>query len=507
MIRIANSIFLSIILVASTQAQPRNIIRNVNSSGGVFLSDAIGISDDNLFVSGYTFEFDSLSQTSFSRAYFAVYTKTGELVKELKHPATTGYTIPFKTFYDQRKRVIYAWGKETNFIDHKIALIRIKEPEMDVIDYTNIDIFEKCGYEKSNHISMDETSYNVTKIKNDNFIISGCFLSEQQSRYKPFIIITDSLGNETKHIDSSEFAIYFGNRLPALSSFVEHVSDSNSSYYGYTYNSMTNDLIELDSNFNIVSLTKRNQFTHISPIKVVGYGDFNYSAGIASINFMGKDTFAFVIEKLTKDGQPIKSKQLHYKFDAFSIADFQSIFDSNNWLTVDSLGNLFVSHFASRYKQLIISKLDTSLDVQWQRNFTAYDVDSKYVFNGITSTDDGLFIYGYICTNRAQQPFCKYNTMPYLARFTQDGVFTSMHSIVKNTSVENNFYPNPTSDYLYFVNEKSIAHAEVLNWSGNSLLQSFAGEVLDVSTLSSGFYYLRITYRDGRQIRKKLIKK
>ena len=64
--------------------------------------------------------------------------------------------------------------------------------------------------------------------------------------------------------------------------------------------------------------------------------------------------------------------------------------------------------------------------------------------------------------------------------------------IEQNRTERISFYPNPAQHTIYFETDKPI-QVEILDLSGNILLKSFVSQSLDVGSLSTGFYIIKVS--------------
>lgn len=68
-------------------------------------------------------------------------------------------------------------------------------------------------------------------------------------------------------------------------------------------------------------------------------------------------------------------------------------------------------------------------------------------------------------------------------------------------------YPNPVVDVLHLQTDKSIAQISLIDFSGRTIATVQNQKSLDVQSLASGNYLLRINFKDGSSATKKFIKK
>lgn len=93
------------------------------------------------------------------------------------------------------------------------------------------------------------------------------------------------------------------------------------------------------------------------------------------------------------------------------------------------------------------------------------------------------------------------NTPTY---FSMDNFTRSIQSSATNVNIEQvEIYPNPTKDFLNIGQAAIDGHVELFNTAGKMVLStSDASELIDVSALEAGFYFIRIHKADKIRIAK-----
>ena len=92
-----------------------------------------------------------------------------------------------------------------------------------------------------------------------------------------------------------------------------------------------------------------------------------------------------------------------------------------------------------------------------------------------------------------------------LVRYNND-VSTGINNI-DNQINEVKIYPNPTNDFVEIITKEIITKYEILTSTGQVVLSSkYNGHKIDMKTLKTGMYIIKISTQDNKQIVKKIIK-
>ena len=76
-----------------------------------------------------------------------------------------------------------------------------------------------------------------------------------------------------------------------------------------------------------------------------------------------------------------------------------------------------------------------------------------------------------------------------------------------NNISEIGFYPNPATDYLKFSNNSDLKAIAIYNITGVKLFQTkLVKSNLDISTLNSGIYFIKLTTNSGESTQKLIVK-
>ena len=79
--------------------------------------------------------------------------------------------------------------------------------------------------------------------------------------------------------------------------------------------------------------------------------------------------------------------------------------------------------------------------------------------------------------------------------------------IEEKTTTRFSVYPNPAVDFINIDSDKEIANVSVTNLTGNLLILKNNMTTVDVRNLNTGIYILTVTFADGSNSVRKIIKK
>jgi len=74
-------------------------------------------------------------------------------------------------------------------------------------------------------------------------------------------------------------------------------------------------------------------------------------------------------------------------------------------------------------------------------------------------------------------------------------------------TVDVNIYPNPTSDFVHIKSKTDVTSISVFNAEGRKLTETYKENRIDLSSYSTGIYFLNIVLKDGTTFKHKIIKK
>ena len=165
----------------------------------------------------------------------------------------------------------------------------------------------------------------------------------------------------------------------------------------------------------------------------------------------------------------------------------------------------------------IFDNLDGFLDLnETSQEFTI--TDAYLNFGDIHGTDaaslviDGFFLLdpqNYVFNNPFSYSFRTENETLYLDITNTNGdLATFFTTTLSNTNLENldfSIYPNPTSNLLHIdTNYSGISKVEIFDEQGKQVMQvsSVSLREIDVSQLTNGMYFLKVSTSDGNLTRK-----
>lgn len=143
---------------------------------------------------------------------------------------------------------------------------------------------------------------------------------------------------------------------------------------------------------------------------------------------------------------------------------------------------------------VMLNKLDSDLDVQWQR---FYGGDAKYILYSMRATSDGGCImvgrrYDWNSKNQVHDIFVMKVNEEGLITATTDPEFTVTEAIV---------YPNPGSDVIHVQSAFQMEKFQLIDLNGRVILeQNLHGEeaTINSSAIKSGVYIYRIIGKNNK---------
>jgi hypothetical protein len=117
--------------------------------------------------------------------------------------------------------------------------------------------------------------------------------------------------------------------------------------------------------------------------------------------------------------------------------------------------------------------------------------------NNALPGDYSLIVYSssFDITLIANQTLIKEN-----AFYLKSGTYNGLPNILGYKTL---FYPNPASDYLYLTGK--YTNVQIINLSGQIILESKLEDVIDISAIKRGMYFLKLSNDSENIIRKVLI--
>jgi len=149
-------------------------------------------------------------------------------------------------------------------------------------------------------------------------------------------------------------------------------------------------------------------------------------------------------------------------------------------------------------------KADENGAIVWQRAVGGTDIDFGHAI--IADSEKEFTVAGYSDSPDGDLGMRQIHESHdgWIVHFTED--YISYSSTAPSNSHLVNVFPNPSSGLVRIRSDFRIRSIEILNPLGTSCLKSHASE-LDVSSLSEGLYFLKISLAEGPEIIKKLLVK
>ena len=85
-----------------------------------------------------------------------------------------------------------------------------------------------------------------------------------------------------------------------------------------------------------------------------------------------------------------------------------------------------------------------------------------------------------------------------------DCILTGIDNVIIENGV--NIFPNPAKDFLNIKSVSDIQSLEIYNQTGILMTRYEIVNTIDVSGFSSGMYFIRIQFTNGREVKRKFIK-
>ncbi|ASW72883.1 hypothetical protein IQ37_05610 [Chryseobacterium piperi] len=94
----------------------------------------------------------------------------------------------------------------------------------------------------------------------------------------------------------------------------------------------------------------------------------------------------------------------------------------------------------------------------------------------------------------------------YLSVYVQ-GKSSSVLNVNDIKTIDVSIYPNPTSDLVHIQSKTDVSSIAVFSIDGRKLFENYGENIINLSTYSSGIYFLNIVMKDGTAFKHKIIKK
>ncbi|MEY8759580.1 peptide-N-glycosidase F-related protein [Chryseobacterium tongliaoense] len=126
-------------------------------------------------------------------------------------------------------------------------------------------------------------------------------------------------------------------------------------------------------------------------------------------------------------------------------------------------------------------------------------------------------VRGFTLTNMTAGNHTLKHTIPTAVFNQQQGdVYLSVYMQGKSNStlgvkdiktIDVNIYPNPTSDFVNIKSEAEVVSVSVFSADGKKLAETYKANTIDLSSYSTGVYFLNIVMKNGITFKHKIIKK
>lgn len=269
-----------------------------------------------------------------------------------------------------------------------------------------------------------------------------------------------------------------------------------SGYYFFVsgYNSIaTGQVLKMDTSFILKSVdsiprkvtSPLNAFL-INPNKIYLTGEKIWSNNTRYIGALILDTQYSVIHQ-----------NFLGKLDTITFPGFYKNLDYYyNIAYIGGTLNFYQSEFAQGYCWYYLNKVDTTLDIKWQKYFGG---DANYTLYGVLATpDSGCLMYGtrYDWNTQINERDI------YVIKVNKDGLILSAGGTISEKVKEAILFPNPATDKIYVRTALRGLTLSLFDVNGryvmNEEIQSMSDQ-FDISNLVSGIYFYRFT-KDEKMI-------
>ena len=291
--------------------------------------------------------------------------------------------------------------------------------------------------------------------------------------------------------------LYNYNSLVPITNNEVYSFNFNNSYYDVTsvnsFNATGN--FTTDRNGNINSALQLNSVGTVASLANLPIGNASRSISIwIKMNSYFFDNFLFSYGSPAANqsyGFSLKSNLINYYAWANDLSYATSI-PLNTWkhlvVTFDTTTDL-----ASIYLDGVL--ITSAAKPDWNTaNETSFYLGRSYQgsnsFNGVV---DDLKIYNYALTQTEITNLYNYNSTLVAQNFNQNNLEVAL-------------YPNPVQDILNINVDNAIKSVEIYNIQGQKVLNSTSNEV-DMSSLNSGIYLVKITDENNSIATKKVVKR
>ena len=366
-----------------------------------------------------------------------------------------------------------------------------------------------------------KTDYNFNPIDTHYYSIvnnEDIIYGTSKFDYSGNIITTGYYFNSTNHfgsfinkISKNGDSLHFST-IPADSNrlFINQMMDSNYYYvFGFRWsNNIPRLLYKYDTALNIVDtyLISSKAQQYYSPIKISNNRYF--TSGYITSGTYPNITRKFAIIKSTIEGVLIDSLE----FGVVDSTNFPAFYDAlcmqNGYLYFAGSVygyNTLPPYGENRPSNLYIAKLDTSLNIQWEKLIGG---DAYYTAMSVIGTSDGGVL---MMGSRNVLDDNKNNLDIQLVKLDSNGQTTWIKNIsFSKTKIR--LYPNPASIMLNIelsASEEKISEVEIYNALGQSMLSinpQSAKAQIDIRRLPSGVYIMEGRTLKGQRFSGKFVK-
>ncbi len=278
---------------------------------------------------------------------------------------------------------------------------------------------------------------------------------------------------------------------------ISHSSNNDSFYlFGFGFSSYSpNQRLTIDFNLNINQIdTIPNDIRNSIDCEYLN--DNCYVLGGKKIAYNDpNETNYLMIQKMTHEQEILNEAYFNHPQYTINHIGASNCVSKNDdaYLYLAGTSNMGVSTYANVYSWIMLNKLDSELNLIWQKY---YGGDCNYLLYDVQSTPDG----GCIMTGTRYDWNTQYNERDiFVMKVDENGLITSVNGEEFQVA-DAIVFPNPGTDILYIQSGFEVKEFRMMDINGRMVLQQpihSLTEGIEVNQLPAGTYLYQIIGRDG----------
>lgn len=338
--------------------------------------------------------------------------------------------------------------------------------------------------EEKFHYIKDYKGYEVPAIINkDGNIIMATTIEMAFLDFKSCVIELDQNG---------EIVLYKEYESPGmLQNFYDILEDTiNDLYKIFALRTFERSMsiINLDSKFNIDNQSYVWDWEEQNSAKWISQNRY-----ILSAKYQISSTCDMKIIKLTDADEEIGSIVIGEEdmFENPGITKNMDFINPNEIYFAGMKGYTWPEPYLTFPNWLMLCKLDSSLNVEWQRT---YGGDANYSLYTVLATSDGGFI---MSAGRYDHNIQDEELDVFILKVDSDGLITGLSEATLDNE-QAVVFPNPASDCINFKTSLDINNIEIYSLLGQFVMNvKEVHNSINISFLDNGVYFLKIHTTDG----------